>query len=240
MVLFIIKMGFIYKITNIINNHFYIGQTKCKMNSRFRSHKYNAKNIKNKNNKFYNAINKYGIDNFKIEVLKEVLNNDELDENEIFYIKNLKPKYNTSDGGKRTKGFKGKKLSKSHLESLIKSNIKPIYQYNLDGTFYKEWESCKSAQLFYNKRSINHCINNKQLSASGYLWSKIKKDFLEPIIKKTAAKKIVQLDKNNQIIKIWNSAVEAESQGFKSEKISLVCNNKREYHKNYKWKFYYE
>lgn len=231
-------MGFIYKITNIINNDFYIGQTKCKINSRFRNHKWNTKNIKNKNNKFYNAINKYGIENFKIEILEEVLNNYELDEKEIFYIKKFKPKYNTSDGGKRTKGFKGKKLSNSHLQSLIKSNIKSIYQYNLDGTFYKEWESCKAAQLFYNNRSINHCLNNKQLSACGYLWSKIKKDFLEPIIKKTNAKKIIQLDKDNNIVKIWNSALEAESEGFKSEKISLVCNNKREHHKNYKWKFY--
>ena len=53
----------IYKATNNISNKVYIGQTQLSLEKRKARHAWDAKN---KNNKFYfyNAINKYGEENF--------------------------------------------------------------------------------------------------------------------------------------------------------------------------------
>jgi hypothetical protein len=48
---------------------------------------------------------------------------------------------------------------------------------------------------------------------------------------------IIQLDKQGNIIKEWKSMTEAGLNGFSISKISLCCNNKRPFHKEYKWQF---
>ena len=51
-----------------------------------------------------------------------------------------------------------------------------VYQYSLDGQFIKEWECAKYAVVFYSlhNSAISCCINGKQKSAGGYIWSKTK------------------------------------------------------------------
>lgn len=58
-------MGFIYKITNQINQKIYIGQTARDIKTRWREHKSHA--ICKYDTHLYNAINKYGAENFIIE-----------------------------------------------------------------------------------------------------------------------------------------------------------------------------
>ncbi len=77
-------MGYIYKITNIINNKIYIGLTRRNIKVRFNEHIKKAK--LNYNTKLYNAINKYGENNFKIEVIEQI-DNELLSDREIFWIK---------------------------------------------------------------------------------------------------------------------------------------------------------
>lgn len=76
----------IYKITNLINNKSYIGQS-IKIESRWEEHKREAFNPKNRNynRAFYQAIRKYGLDNFKFEIVEEC-NIEELDEKEKYWI----------------------------------------------------------------------------------------------------------------------------------------------------------
>ena len=62
------KIGYIYKVTNIITNEAYIGQTN-NYKERQRSHKRMEGNCW----KFYDAITQYGLDNFKWEILEECL-----------------------------------------------------------------------------------------------------------------------------------------------------------------------
>lgn len=61
-------MGYIYIITNEVNNKQYIGQTKNKVDYRLTQHKYKALHT-NINNAIYNAIKKYGEDKFSIDTL---------------------------------------------------------------------------------------------------------------------------------------------------------------------------
>ena len=68
--MFEIKSG-IYKITNIINNKMYIGSSENlerRRNEHFRELKAN----RHSNVKLQHAYNKYGVDNFKFEVLEYV------------------------------------------------------------------------------------------------------------------------------------------------------------------------
>ena len=77
----------IYKITNLINQKSYIGQS-ISIEDRWKKHK----NYPLKYSKYplYQAFNKYGIQNFSFEIL-ELCDISQLNEKEIFYIK----KYNT-------------------------------------------------------------------------------------------------------------------------------------------------
>lgn len=77
--------GVIYKITNLINNKVYIGQTIRNINIRFKDH------IKYANNKKCSmpialAIKKYGKENFICEIIHYCNSQEELNEKESYFI----------------------------------------------------------------------------------------------------------------------------------------------------------
>lgn len=73
-------MGYIYCVTNLVNNKKYIGQTLRSLRQRLTEHKNSY------SSKLYQAIKLYGIDNFKIEILEET---NDLDYKEYYWIKKL-------------------------------------------------------------------------------------------------------------------------------------------------------
>lgn len=75
--------GTIYLIENKINGHKYIGQTRVKLKERLQQHYCESKKYTNR--PLYRAINKYGIGNFKVEILEKCLI-DCLDEKEQYWI----------------------------------------------------------------------------------------------------------------------------------------------------------
>lgn len=123
----------VYKITNLINNKIYIGQDSKDRNDYMGSGKL-----------IILAINKYGLSNFKKEILDNVNNLDELNEREIYWINfynstNKNIGYNISLGGqnslllneefleKRNESIstskKGKLLSEKHKNSIKKGCV---------------------------------------------------------------------------------------------------------------------
>ena len=77
--------GYIYKITNIINGKIYIGKTKYLIESRFREHikcAHREDAHSNTGSYLHKAINKYGENNFIIEVLDTAESLFELNEKE--------------------------------------------------------------------------------------------------------------------------------------------------------------
>ena len=117
-----------------------------------------------RNPHFWNAIQKYGWNNFEHLILYTDLTKDEAKEYEIKLIKeynltNKKYGYNVSEGG----------------DLGVASNRKPIYMYDsLTGDFIKRFNSCNEAERYLGKSGSNtigkFCEENNYHTLYGYLW----------------------------------------------------------------------
>ena len=90
---------FIYKITNIVNNKVYIGQSIRPIEQRFKRHINDAVN-NNLDTHFARAIRKYGQAKFVIEQIDIASSQDELNKKEQYWIKyydSINKGYNESD-----------------------------------------------------------------------------------------------------------------------------------------------
>ena len=96
----------IYKITNLINNKSYIGQS-INIEKRWYEHRYKSQceDDRSFNSILHIAFRKYGIDNFKFEILEELKTVEQLDKKEQYYIKlynTITPNgYNILEGGQK-------------------------------------------------------------------------------------------------------------------------------------------
>lgn len=70
------------------------------------------------------------------------------------------------------KGKNNPLYGKKPSENTLKAHRKPVLQFNLNGTFIKEYASIKEASLAINISSsaILHCIKNITNKAGGYKW----------------------------------------------------------------------
>lgn len=206
-------MGYIYKITNIINNKCYIGQTTRSIQERWEEHLLRLKN----NNKFYNAIKFYGVENFTVSQIEEC-SDELLNEREIFWIKfynSYENGYNSTGGGEG-----GIKITPSKIEKIIQ-----LYQ---DG---------------YCIRDIRKYLHVAQETISFYLKQElgITEDFIKQNGYKLRLKKqnkpVIQLTTDGQFINSFSSYKEAqEKTGIWGNHIGQVCNGKRLTAGGYKWK----
>ena len=98
--------GYIYKITNTVNNKIYIGQTKRNPKDRWDEYKRSPHNEHLKN-----SFNKYGIESFIFEIIDTAESHEELNTKEKYYISkydstNVDKGYNLSAGGNGPLGVK--------------------------------------------------------------------------------------------------------------------------------------
>lgn len=138
-------MATIYVITNLINSKQYVGKTVYSIEKRWKEHclDYQRTEI-NQHRPLYNAMQKYGIDNFHIDILEENIPEEQLNDKEKFWISKLDTYYNGynatlgGDGQSRIdriklkelydKGFNNKEIAviMGHERSNISKAIKAM------------------------------------------------------------------------------------------------------------------
>ena len=139
-------MAYIYKITNTINNKAYIGKTeKTNPLNRWKEHIKDANKVYKNKRPLYEAIKKYGSNNFTFEVIEETL--DPCNK-EIFYISlydTYKNGYNATIGGDGT--------------SYI-TNQKEIIEYYLNNKPFLK-EMCNHFKL--DRKTISKILKNHNI-----------------------------------------------------------------------------
>ena len=128
-------MGCIYKVTNLINNKIYIGLTSYPLQKRINNHIYNS-NRDNPKSIFHKAIKKYGITNFKFEILEDnIFQKSILRERENFYILENKS-YLKDIGYNYTLGGEGESLFLGRENEVIQK--------------YNELLNCNEVAKYFN------------------------------------------------------------------------------------------
>ena len=108
----------IYKITNLITNHCYIGSS-IDVSRRVKAHIYYLSLDKHQNTYLQRSYNKHGKDSFEFTVL-EYTTEDALLEREQFYIDNFNPRYNILRIAGSPKGFVHSEKAKAKMSSKRK------------------------------------------------------------------------------------------------------------------------
>ena len=111
-------MSFIYVITNKINNKQYVGKTTDTIQHRWKRHLIDSRKRISEKRPLYDAINKYGPENFTIDALEECSIN-ELEEREQYWIDKLdtyQKGYNATLGGDGKILYDYKKIAQKYQE----------------------------------------------------------------------------------------------------------------------------
>lgn len=141
----------IYKITNKINGHSYIGQA-VDIDKRLREHINDAFNEKRREYDYplSRAYRKYGISNFEISILEEC-DRVNLNEKEVYYIAlfdSQKNGYNQTAGGKQC-CFDGEKHPRAKLSDDEVYAIRECYNNHIPKLeVYKKYKDCMSLSGF--------------------------------------------------------------------------------------------
>lgn len=143
---------YIYKITNLINGMVYIGQTK-NIQKRWHQHCLTA-SICKKNIYLYNAMRKYGVNNFKIETIEGPIEN--YNEREIYWIAYYNSYLDRAKGYNMTIG--------GEEPPLINGEDSPLAIYD-NATIRQIQQELINNQLSYQEISVKYNICIEYLSS---------------------------------------------------------------------------
>jgi group I intron endonuclease len=188
-------MSIIYKITNSLTNKCYIGYTSKTVNTRWSQHIHRSFK-KNLNCKFDNALRKYDVTNWNIEVLEENLSVAESKEKEMYYIQlfdSYNNGYNSTLGGDGNTGIVMSAESNQKRSNALKGKQKNYDR--MHGKTHKEESKLKISQ------------SHRGMKKPWIQWSP------EQINKRALTRRSLTFDMYNQL-------QELKSQGYTRKEIS--------------------
>jgi group I intron endonuclease len=172
-------MGYIYKITNTINNKAYIGQSiQHDINVRWSAHKHSLKH-NNGCPLLMAAFRKYGIDKFKFEIIV-ICFDDACYELEKHYIKKYntfgKDGYNATEGGEPGGFFKGchhkpesiAKMKLAFIEYYKSAEIRQKHgdkikeKYRTDPTYREKISNVQKERVQLNQHNLQYKRTDEQ------------------------------------------------------------------------------
>lgn len=212
----------VYKITNIVNNKFYIGST-VDFSIRQAQH-LNHLRKGDHQDKLQNAYNKYGEDKFIFDILETIQDKTQLLTREQFYLDSLQPWYNICKTA-------GNKLGvKDSNETKEKKRQKALGRTPSNITKKKMSISASNRAGNLSEKQEEH-YKNLSIQFKGRVGPMLGK-------KSPKAKKIGQYDLNNNLIKFWRSRYEIfESLNIHPGNIGACCRGDRKQASGYIWKF---
>lgn len=230
--------GYIYKITNNINDKVYIGQTTQTVKIRWKQHINDSKKY---SYPLYLAMNKYGHDKFKIEIIdffqdsKKYTLSKVLDEKEIYWIKyynSYKKGYNSTIGGQNN--------------APNKFPERPINEYDLQGNLLFTYNSTIDASdaTGFSRSDISTCalrykIYRVQNRIFRYVDDPLTETEKEFYIKKYP--QICQYDFSGNLINkfdlLRDAAIAVGKRKSDTGNIANVCNGKSKHSYGFVWRY---
>ena len=206
-------MAYIYKITNTQNGKIYVGKTLDSVEKRFKEHCKDSRRQRCEKRPLYDAMNKYGIESFKVETIEQCSENI-INERETYWIDKLDSFHN---GYNATKGGDGTRYADYDL----------IYSLWQEGKLLKEIQEITG----YDKHTIRKALEENNVSIEERKnrgWAALQKP-------------IAMLDKTTEeTIKIFSSVQEATNYLNVNRNgrvhINEVCRGKRKTAYGYKWR----
>ena len=211
-------MAYIYQITNDINQKIYIGKTEFSIEKRFKEHCSDAFRERNEKRPLYNAMRKYGVEHFHIELIEET---DNPEEREIYWIEK---KQSFKNGYNATIGGDGRKY----------------IDYDLVVKTYQDLQNIKlvAKQLNHDESTISKILKEKNIDIKSSIeW-----------MRENRGKKVGQYDLNDNFIQSFDSRGLASKYLIDNHyttsvaidavagRIGQVCNGKRKTAYGFKWK----
>ena len=211
-------MAIIYKITNKINGKIYIGETTSSLEQRWKDHCRDGKNGSHNKSVLHDAMHKYGIDNFSIEQIDKVPDEQRF-EKETEYI------------------IKYQSLVSQHGYNIV------LYGtgygiYNADD-FVELWEQGYTQQEIIDIIGCSQSTVKKFLSSYGVTSFDFKsRAGIESAKKQGLNKPIEQYSLDGQFIQEWESASDCARHNidFIQSGISQACRGEISSYKGYLWK----
>ena len=234
----------VYCHTNKVNGKKYIGITCQDIQDRWRI---DGKGY-SQQKKFYNAIQKYGWDNFIHEILYTNLSEEDACAIEIFLIEHfdtIKNGYNVQSGGHPTKHSSTtvEKIRSAHLgkkrseEAISKMTATKINKYGIKvqcietkQIYDSMGEAARATGI--DKTSISRCCAGKQMTAGGYHWGLINAP--QSVIKDKRKRAVLCVTTGIIYESIQAAAAATNSD---ASNICKVCNGKYKTTNKLQWKW---
>lgn len=152
----------IYIVKNKINNKIYIGQTRNDLKKRWQDHL--GASRRGSLAPIHQAIRKYGVDCFVLEILYSCNSLEEMDAKEIEFIKQMAPQYNIHHGGNTS-------FSKEHSQRVKDAMQRPdvvakISKVKTDPTINKKLRDALKHKVHGDEKIV------KQMIAGGMQFAK--------------------------------------------------------------------
>ena len=252
----------VYCFTNLINGKQYIGSTIKPVNRRYNEHIYNAthENARQYNYPLYQAIRKYGIENFKFEVLES----KECSETEIRLIEaDYIVRYNcvSPNGYNQTYDTEhpiNSPETYAKIRETKREKSKQVAEINTDNELISTYRSivdCAEATGLNEKKIAAVCRGERLTTGERrFCWIDDSGKLEIPVYTgnlnlykgksgitqiQSSSRKIAKMDlKTNEILDTYDTiALAARENNCDASGISKVCRGKRNSAGGFKWKY---
>ena len=241
----------VYMHTNQINGKKYIGLTKQTCEERWR---HDGTGYKNQI-KFYRAIQKYGWDNFKHEIIAEGLTAEqagELEKQLIIQFNTIEQGYNISPGGSTTNH--SQETLKKMRESMLGKRVAEETKEKIRLAHKEDWKGVTCIETGYQYRTIHEagmltgtdpssiikCCKGMMFKAGGYTWR-----YTDPSeAERYTAITSIRVDKSKKPVycistNTYYETVRSAAQATNSDESNLikVCKGKYKTTNGLKWRY---